>query len=125
MGRTKSDLFKINGKPMFAPDEEMGFSFEDIDSPDTGRDETGTMHRTVVRYKVGTWSFEYSSISEEDYQYLESLFPDSGNFTFTHPDRRDANKVVNSTCYRSKYSISWKNAKTGEWRNYKFNIIEC
>ena len=31
----------------------------------------------------------------------------------------------NTTCYRSKYGITWHNARTGQWRNYKFSIIEC
>jgi hypothetical protein len=124
MARTKSSLFKINGVTMFAPDMDVDMSFEDIDSADTGRDEAGVMHRVVVRYKVGTWSFVYSSVTEEEYNYMESLFPDDGTFTFTHPDRKDSSKSVTSECYRSKYSITWKNARTGKWRNYKFNIIE-
>ena len=33
--RTKTDLFKVNGNPMFAPDADMDFSFEDIDSDHT------------------------------------------------------------------------------------------
>jgi hypothetical protein len=33
--------------------------------------------------------------------------------------------VENSMCYRSKYSLAWRNAKTGMWNNYKFSIIEC
>ena len=124
MARTKSDLFKINGKDMFAPDMDVDMSFEDIDSADTGRDEAGKMHRVVVRYKVGTWSFVYTAITEEEYHYMESLFPDTGTFTFPHPGRLDTNTPVETECYRSKYSITWKNARTGKWRNYKFNIIE-
>lgn len=123
--RTKTDLFKVNGNPMFAPDADMDFSFEDIDSADTGRDETGTMHRIVVKYKVGTWSFNYSGVTEEEYNYMESLFPDEGTFEFTHPSRHNSDELETTTCYRSKYSISWRHARKGQWRNYKFNIIEC
>jgi len=123
--KVKSDLFKINGKPMFAPDAGVGFSYEDLDSEDSGRDESGVMHRFVIRYKVGSWSFCFSKITEEERQYIESLFPDEENFEFTHPDRLDATKSVTSTCYRSKYGISWFNAVEGVWKNYKFNIIEC
>ena len=123
--RQTIDQFKINGKPLLAPDAGVGFSFEDLDTDDSGRDESGYMHRIVARYKVGSWSFSYSALSEEEKAYLEGLFLDAPDFQFTHPDRKDASKLVVSTCYRSKFSISWYNAKTGQWRNYGFNIIEC
>lgn len=123
--RATTDKFKINGAPMLAPDADVGFSYEDLDSADSGRDEGGFMHRIPVRYKVGSWSFPYANLTEEEKAYMESLFPDTPTFEFTHPDRLDASKSVVSTCYRSKYSISWYNATLGVWRNYNFNIIEC
>lgn len=125
MGRVKTDLFKINGKPMFAPDADIDFSYEDLDDADSGRDESGYMHRIVIRYKVMTGSFVFSFISEEDMKYMESLFSDEPDFDFTRPSRLDPDEPVTTRCYRSKYGISWHNARTGLWRNYKFNIIEC
>lgn len=118
-------LFQIDGKPMLVPDAEMGFSYEDLDASDSGRDESGVMHRFPVRYKVGSWSFQYSALTDEEYAYLEGLFGTAATFRFTHPDRLDASKSVTTKAYRSKYSISWYNARTGMWRNLKFNIIEC
>ena len=123
--RSLTDLFLIDGEPMFAPDEDVGVSYSDLDADDSGRDESGYMHRIVVRYKLGTWSFEYASITEEEKRYLEMLFGESPDFWFTHPDRINAEQSVTCKAYRSKYSISWHNARTGQWRNYKFNIIEC
>lgn len=125
MARVKTDLFKINGKPMFAPDADIDFSYEDLDDADSGRDESGYMHRIVIRYKVMTGSFVFSFISEEDMKYMESLFPDEPDFEFTRPSRLNPDNPVTTRCYRSKYGISWHNARTGLWRNYKFNIIEC
>ena len=125
MARVKTDLFKINGEPMFAPDTDIDFSYEDLDDADSGRDESGYMHRVVIRYKVMSGSFVFTHISEEDKNYMERLFPDEPDFEFTHPSRLDANVPETTRCYRSKYGISWHNARTGLWRNYKFNIIEC
>lgn len=122
--RNKTDLFMINDMPMLLPDEEVGISYEDLDSADAGRDESGVMHRIVIRSKVPVWSFSYAYLTEEDMRYMESLFGDSATFRFTHPDRLDGTPVE-SICYRSKYGISWKNARSGLWRNYSFNIIEC
>lgn len=123
--RTKTNLFTINGKPMFAPDEEIDIQYNDLDASDSGRDESGFMHRIVVRYKLGTWSFVYSHITEEELQYMESLFEDAPDFTFGHPSRLNSGVMEETTCYRSNYGIAWKSATQGVWKNYKFNIIEC
>ena len=123
--REKTELFMINGMPILAPDSEVGVSYEDIDSSDSGRDESGVMHRIPVRYKVASWSFSYDHLTEEERQYMESIFPDSADFSFAHPSRQDASVPVTSRAYRSKYGISWKNARTGLWSGYSFNIIEC
>ena len=80
MARTLVDCYQIDGKPMLAPDHDPEFSFSDLDSSDSGRDESGYMHRVRVREGVGTWGFEYAHL---------------------------------------------KSKVTGEWRNHKFNIIQC
>lgn len=120
-----TDLFTINGNPIYAPDGDVSVSYEDLESSDSDRDESGVMHRIVIRYKAGSWSFSYSAITEEEKRYMESLFEDSPDFEFGHPDRLDANTQVTSRAYRSGYSISWKNARTGLWSGYQFTITEC
>lgn len=124
MGRTLTDKFQINGVSMYAPDEEPTMSYEDIDGSDTGRTLDGVMHRYPVRYKVGKWEFKYAQLTEAEKNYMENLFPNTATFSFTHPSRLDANTSEITTCYRSNYSITWKSATKGIWRNYEFNIIE-
>lgn len=120
-----AEFFRVNGKPMFAPDEDVAVSYSDLEGDESGRDESGAMHRIVVQYKMGTWSFGYASITEKEKQYMESLFENKPDFLFTHPDRVYADKEATTRCYRANYSISWKNAITGDWRNYKFDIVAC
>lgn len=123
--RALTNLFKINGVPMLAPDNDQDHSYEDIDTADAGRTEDGVMHRDVVRYKVGKWTFTYSKLTDDEVRYMESLFPDEPTFEFTHPSRLDPDTPVVSTCYRSKYSLQWYSKRSKCWRNYTFNIIEC
>lgn len=123
--RAFSTDFFINNRPMLVPDEEVQHNYEDLDDSSSGRDESGIMHRVVVRYKVGSWAFSYSYLTEEEKQYMESLFPEAPTFTFKHPSRLAASVLEDTTCYRSKYSLSWKNARTGLWSGYGFSIIEC
>lgn len=130
--RGTTDKYKIGSNYFIAPDQDADQSYEDIDAPTTGRDESGVMHRDIVREKVGSWSFNYSHINEHDYAYMESIFRNISStmggravFMFTHPDPLHPGSLITTQCYRSKYSISWHNVKKGEWRNYKFDIIEC
>lgn len=123
--RAKTNLFTVNGNPILVPDQEVTVSYEDLDSSDSGRDESGVMRRFVVRYKVPSWGFSYSHLTEEEKQYMESLFANAAYFYFGHPSRLDSTKQEITLCYRSKYSLSWKNAATGLWSNYGFQIISC
>lgn len=120
-----TNRFLINGKPMLVPDAEVGFNYEDLDSSDSGRDQSGFMHRVVIRYKVPSWSFKFAALTEEELRYLESLFPEEPTFQFTHPSRIDSSVLETTECYRSKFGITWQNAATGLWSGCSFNIIEC
>lgn len=122
--RSKTDKFLVDGQPLLAPDGEVTVSYEDLDGSDAGRDQNGVLHRSVVRYKVGSWGFRYENLTEAERQYLESLFPDRPTFRFTHPSRSDASQTETTECYRSKYGIAWRNQRTGLWRGLQFNIIE-
>ena len=123
--RTKVDFYQVDGVPLLVPDAEPEFSFADLDASDSGRDESGVMHRLVVREKVGTWSFTYGALTDEELQYLRELFAGKVQFTFTHPVFGDSNATETCTAYMSQYSAVWKNQRSGLWRNFKFNIIQC
>lgn len=123
--RSVTQAFLINGRPMLAPDEEVSVSYEDIDAADAGRDQAGFMHRSVVRCKVPSWNFSYAFLTEEEKNYMEGLFGEESTFTFTHPSRQNAAVSEQTQCYRSKYGIRWKSAKTGLWSGYSFTVIAC
>lgn len=123
--RSVTEFFKINGQPMLAPDEDVSVSYEDIDGADAGRDQAGFMHRSMLRSKVPSWNFTYSGLTEEEKRYMEGLFGDEATFILTHPSRQDAAVLAETQCYRSKYTICWKNAKSGLWSNYGFTVIAC
>lgn len=119
-----TDLFKIDGLPMCPPDSDMSMAFEDIDSADSGRDESAVMHRIVVRQGVGKWEFSYTHLTREEYAYMESLFYGKADFIFTYhnPLTGGINKCK---AYRSKHSVVWHSARTNTYRNYQFSIIAC
>ena len=71
--RGKTNLYLIDGKPVLVPDEGVSESYEDLDSDASGRDQSGIMHRSLIREKVGTWGFNYASLTAEEWKYMESL----------------------------------------------------
>lgn len=122
---TLTDLYQINGNHLPAPDQDVAMSFEDLDAGDAGRDEAGYMHRHVVRRQVGAWDFVYSQLTQDTYTYILSILPTAGTFTFTYPDPADPTRRRSTQAYMSGYGIAWRSARTGEYRNLKFSIIEC
>lgn len=114
--------YKVDGVPILVPDSEVTITRNDIDSEDTGRDESGYMHRIVVRSRVKTWEFPYSHMTAEEYSYMCGLFDGKATFTWTYTE----NGTVKTTdAYCSNDSIVYQNARTGEYRNYKITVIEC
>lgn len=120
-----TQLFQIDGQAMPAPDEPMELSFEDIDASEAGRDESGVMHRLMVRRKVGKWGFHYTHLSQEEYAYLLSILPTEGTFTFTHPCQDECSATESCTAYLSGYSLQWRGTRSRTYRDLKFNIIQC
>lgn len=120
-----TELYKIDGKPILAPDADVEMSFEDLDHPQSGRDESGYMHRMVARRKVGVWNFVYSHLTRQEYAYMMSVLPEAGSFVFTHPSVADSAVPEQTRAYLSRYGIVWHSARTDSYRNLKFSIIQC
>lgn len=115
--------FLIDGQPILAPDEDIAISYEDLDSEESGRDESGYMHRIVMREGVKKIPLSYAFLDREEYRYMESLFKGKPSFRV---DCRDENgDALEFTAYRSKHSITVSNVRTGLHKNYSFSIIEC
>lgn len=123
--RNKCWDYVVDGKPLLVPDADIEISQNDLDSDDSGRDESGVMHRHRIREGVKTWGFSYQVLTYGEYCYLESLFrgKQEFEFVFANPDPYGTYKKCRA--YRSKSSITLHNSKTGLYKNYKFNIIEC
>lgn len=115
--------YKIDGLPLLVPDADVSISQNDLDSSDSGRDESGIMHRQVVRHRVKTWGFNYFALTKEEFYYMESLFAGKSDFTFLY--RGLDGKLVETRAYCSNNSITYHNAELGLYKNLKFNIIEC
>lgn len=115
--------FLIDGQPILAPDEDIQIIYEDLDSEDSGRDESYVMHRIVVREGVKKIPLSYAFLNRDEYRYMESLF--KGKPSFLVECRDESGAPLSFIAYRAKRSITVSNVKTGLHKNYNFNIIEC
>lgn len=123
MKRDYCNEYMVDGQPLLAPDMNVNISENDLDSSDSGRDEAGYMHRIVIRPGVKTWEFVYTVLDAEDYIYIQSLFTGKADFEFTY--RAPDGSLVSTRAYSAKRSIVLRNYATGDYKNLKFNIIEC
>lgn len=118
--------FQINGKPFLSPDAGIQIEANDLDSAASGRDAAGFLHRNVVRLKLRKWTFTYSFLTPLEYSYMRSLIDtQNGTFTFTFPHRRDPDRSETCIAYVSRFDLVWKSARTGNYKNFKFSVIEC
>lgn len=122
--RGTTELFLIDGQPMVVPDSNLKLQVQDLESSDSGRDESAVMHRFLARQGVGRWTFSYKEITAEEYAYMELLLSGAEEFLFTRPDMRTGAQVT-TKCYRSSHRVVWGNASAGKFLDYQFEITEC
>ena len=115
--------FQINGKPILVPDADVVWEYNDLDSDESGRDESGVMHRIVLRESVRKCSLPYAVLTQEEYLYMRSLLDGKSQFEVRYRDH--SGNVVQMNAYHSNHSITVHNARTGLYKNYKISIIEC
>ena len=119
-----TELFTIDGQPMPVPDGNMALYIESVEAPDSGRDESGVLHRFPLRQGVKSWDFSYAQLHQEDFAYLESLFAGKNTFRFGYLSETDGTRQE-VVAYRGKCSVLWHSAADGQLRECKFRITTC
>ena len=117
--------YQINGAVLPAPDENVEMTFADMQCSDCDYDESGVYHRMVRRHAVGSWSFCYSRLTQEEYAYLLGILPRSGCFTFTYPAPDDCTALCTTAAYVTGHTVALKSLKDKTYRELKFTVNEC
>lgn len=123
MKRTYYNDFLIDGKPILVPDADIVWEYNDLDSDESGRDESGVMHRIVLREGVRKCTLSYSTLTHNEYLYMRYLLSGKAQFEVRYRDH-DGNESI-FIAYHSNHSITIHSAKTGQYKNYNVSIIEC
>lgn len=117
------DDFLIDDKPILAPDAGVELKLTDLDTEDSGRDESGVMHRIVLRKGVRTWDLSYAALTLEEYRYMLSLFENKAQFRVRFRNPWGQEECVDA--YNSNHSILLYDLRRGVCKNLKFTVIEC
>lgn len=115
--------YKIDGEPVVAPDAEVEMSRTDVEAADTGTDESGFLHRYLLRSKVRKWTFSYTHLTKEEYRYMEGLLTGKSSFQFVFSG--EDGETQTCTAYCSGSSVAIRNIRTGLYSGYSFEISEC
>ncbi len=121
--RTTTRLFLIDDMRMLAPDSNMEIFTEDI-LADSGRDESGFLHRVVARQGVPKWTFVYGDISQEEYAQMENLFAGKDTFVFTYP-AADGKQLLQTQAYRVSHRVQLEDTAKGILHDYVVEIAAC
>ena len=115
--------FLIDGKPVLMPDEGLSIGVSDMETEDSGTDESGVMHRFLLREKVRSFGLAYDTLNLEEYRYMRSLV--QGKTTFGVKYRDPDGQLTELTAYCTGYSIALHNARLGLFKGLKLEILEC
>ena len=115
--------FKIDGMPILAPAADISIEWNDLDAHDAGRDESGFMHRIVMRQRVPKWGFSYAFLTREELAYMRGLMKGKATFSFSYKDEEGNEKTLKAYC--SNDGVTWFDGVRGIYRNYRINVIAC
>lgn len=115
--------FQIDGQPVPMPDADLAVSIRDMETEDSGADESGVMHRFLLRQHVRNFVLAYEELTQEEFRYLRALV--EGKNTFRVQYRNTDGQPVQLTGYCSGYSLRVHNARLGIYKGMKLEIWEC
>lgn len=114
--------FMVDSTPIPVMDAGIEISVEALDSSESGRDESGVMHRIVIAEKTIV-TIRYGTLTLKEYAYIMSLFRGKAQFWFTWED--DLGVCHRYLAYCSKLAATLYNRKLGIYKNMTLKIIEC
>ncbi len=121
---TFSNVWKINGQPIYAPSLETQVDYESLADENSGRSDDGVMHIKWIRRKMCKVYLKYPAMTAEELAYMLRLV--QGNeYTLTYVDPYD-NAIKTIDCYTSNSSMKLYNAIKygGMFIDVTFNCIE-
>lgn len=115
--------FQVDGRPLLMPDAGVAVKKQQLLAADSGRDESGFLHRRLLRQDMRQWDFSYGAVTAGEYRYLMSLFEGRGSFLFSF--RAEDGQPQTARCYWDGCTASLFDTAQGVYKSLKFSVVEC
>lgn len=114
--------FLIDGMPALIADSGILVTEKDVQSDDSGYDESLVYHRRLARTGVLSFSETFRFVTREEYQYMKSLLQGKDSFVLEFLDEDGQIRKIDAYC--DKLTVSVFNVKTGLYKSMKFVITQ-
>ena len=114
---------QIDGQPVPVPDADLSVEVLDREAEDSGYDESGVLHRFLVRRQVRSITLLYDVINREEYRYLCALVGGKDTFLVQYRDADGQPSELIGYCTGLQTALH--NAKQGIYKGLKLVIREC
>lgn len=115
--------YMVDGKPLLVADADVQITVYDVESGDSGKDESKVIHRKLAQKKMRQHIFSFFHATEADYKYLETLLLGKSSFIFSY--RKAGGSIRKATGYCEKVSGYLHDSKRQIYKKVKFTIEEC
>ena len=115
--------FMIDGQPVPAPDAGVQLKREDVESEASGMDDRGVYHRFVLRPRVKKWTLRYCLLTQQEMQYLQSLF--DGKETVTVRYRQPDGSYGSCRAWCGCDSGALVDSQQALWKDFVLTVCEC
>lgn len=117
----KSELFKIDGKPMYEPSS-CKVVIADLQL-EAYRTDDGKLHKKLARKGLRKVSLTYSALTQEELSELLNQL-DGEEFQLTYPDPKDGVKTIKGYCSDISQDLYSGVLYNGIWKDISFSVPE-
>lgn len=117
-----TNLYLVDGVPIYSPHGQVQESQEDLLDDNSGRTDDGVMHVQWVRSQVKKFQLGYNVLSSAEYEYMKNLLLGK-TFVFTYWKNGQA-QTMNAYCTSSGGALNYVSATAGRYLDVSFEISE-
>lgn len=118
-----SDVWKINGQPIYEPKKETQIEYESLSAEGSGRNAQGIMKNKFIRPLITKVSIEYPALTSEQVGEILSMVQGQ-EYDLTYPDPIYGVRTIHCYSGTSSTTIYSSVIRGGLHTNVKFNCIE-
>lgn len=115
--------YQVDQAPLLLPDAAVCVTAEDLQAGDSGLDEAGFFHRSLLRPGVRGWEFSYSVLTGQELRYLQQLLAGKGSFLFLF--RGLDGQPSQTRCCCTGFRAELSDRRQDVYQNVRFTVKEC